>query len=343
MKKRVLAVLMTSMLAGSCIPSTVVYADSVPIVTIGHDLDEEQKNLIFKFFGVNENGVDVIEVNNEQERQYLEGLIPDEVIGTRTLSCSYILPTTSGGIVVKTANLNWVSDGMLANALLTSGVENCQVLATAPFEVSGTGALTGVMLAYEKSSGEELDETKKSLATEELVITGEIVDEIKAEESDNPDNPEENNITEEQILALLNDIKSEVINGKLTEERVKEILDENLQEYKIALTEEMYNKLVAYLTKLSEVDYKESIRSNLSELTDRIKGGFNINIGIDIEFKTDKNALEQFWTNIFNWLKYLFGDIKTDAMESINIFDKVNTDVIEYDTPVEEGGAADVK
>lgn len=331
---------MTSMIVGSCIPSTVAYADSVPIVTIGHDLDEEQKNLIFKFFGVAENGVDVIEVNNEQERQYLEGLIPDEVIGTRTLSCSYILPTTSGGIVVKTANLNWVSDGMLANALLTSGVENCQVLATAPFEVSGTGALTGVMLAYEKSSGEELDETKKSLATEELVITGEIVDEIKAEESDVS---EEDSITEEQILALLNDIKSEVINGKLTEERVKEILDENLQEYKIALTEEMYNKLVAYLTKLSEVDYKESIKSNLSELTDRIKGGFNINIGIDIEFKTDKNALEQFWTNIFNWLRYLFGGIKTDAMESINIFDKVNTDVIEYDTPVEEEGGVDVE
>lgn len=340
MKKRILAVLMTSMIVGSCIPSTVAYADSVPIVTIGHDLDEEQKNLIFKFFGVAENGVDVIEVNNEQERQYLEGLIPDEVIGTRTLSCSYILPTTSGGIVVKTANLNWVSDGMLANALLTSGVENCQVLATAPFEVSGTGALTGVMLAYEKSSGEELDETKKSLATEELVITGEIVDEIKAEESDVS---EEDSITEEQILALLNDIKSEVINGKLTEERVKEILDENLQEYKIALTEEMYNKLVAYLTKLSEVDYKESIKSNLSELTDRIKGGFNINIGIDIEFKTDKNALEQFWTNIFNWLRYLFGGIKTDAMESINIFDKVNTDVIEYDTPVEEEGGVDVE
>lgn len=334
-KKRVLVVLMASIIAGSCVPSTVAYADSVPIVTIGHDLDEEQKNLIFKFFGVAENGVDVIEVNNEQERQYLEGLIPDEVIGTRTLSCSYILPTTSGGIVVKTANLNWVSDGMLANALLTSGVENCQVLATAPFEVSGTGALTGVMLAYEKSSGEELDETKKSLATEELVITGEIVDEIKAEESDNPD---EKNITEEQILSLLNDIKAEVINGKLTEEKVKEILDENLQEYKIALTEEMYNKLVAYLTKLSEVDYKASIKSNLSELTDRIKGGFNINIGIDIEFKTDKNALEQFWNNIFNWLKYLFGGIKADAMESINIFDKVDTDVIEYDTPVEDGG-----
>lgn len=339
-KKRVLAMLMASMIAGSCVPSTVAYADSVPIVTIGHDLDEEQKNLIFRFFGVAENGVDVIEVNNEQERQYLEGLIPDEVIGTRTLSCSYILPTTSGGIVVKTANLNWVSDGMLANALLTSGVENCQVLATAPFEVSGTGALTGVMLAYEKSSGEELDETKKSLATEELVITGEIVDEIKAEGSDNPN---EKNITEEQILSLLNDIKAEVINGKLTEEKVKEILDENLQEYKVALTEDMYDKLVTYLTKLSEVDYKASIKNNLSELTDRIKGGFNINIGIDIEFKTDKNALEQFWANVFNWLKYLFGGIKADAMESINIFDKVDTDVIEYDTPVEDGGEDDAE
>lgn len=344
-KKILATVLATTMVAGS-LATSVVYADSIPIVTIGADLTDEQRDLIFNFFGVKESNVEVIEVNNTQEREYLEGLIPDEVIGTRTLSCSYMMPTTSGGIMVKTANLNWVSDGMLANALLTSGIENCQVLATAPFEVSGTGALTGVMIAYEKSSGEELDEDKKELATEELIITGQIIDEVVSDstetDSSEDDNTEETSITEEQILTLMNDIKAEVINGSLTEDKVKEIVDKNLEEYKIAVTEDVYNKLVAYLTSLSKVDYASSIKKNLTDLSDRITGGFDINVNLNIDFKTDRGSLNQFWTNVFNWLKYIFGGFADDISTAAgSIFDTVDTNIIQYDDAVEESESSE--
>ena len=43
------------------------------------------------------------------------------------------------------------------------------LLAAAPFEVSGTGALTGILMAYESASGEQLDETKKEIATQEMI------------------------------------------------------------------------------------------------------------------------------------------------------------------------------
>ena len=53
-------------------------------------------------------------------------------------------PTQSGGIKVRTANLNYVTGNMIANALSTAGVTNCEAVAACPYEVSGTGALTGV-------------------------------------------------------------------------------------------------------------------------------------------------------------------------------------------------------
>ena len=127
------------------------YADAVPVITLGADLTDAQKEKIFEFFGADPSDTMVIEINNQQERQYLEGLVSDDIIGTRTLSCSYIMPMQSGGLIVKTANLTYVDENMIANALLTAGVENCQVLATAPFKVSGTGALTGILTSYERA------------------------------------------------------------------------------------------------------------------------------------------------------------------------------------------------
>ena len=48
---------------------------------------------------------------------------------------------------MRTANLNWVTGNMIATTLSTSGVKNCEVVAACPFEVSGTGALTGIQMA----------------------------------------------------------------------------------------------------------------------------------------------------------------------------------------------------
>ena len=64
--------------------------------------------------------VDVIYVNNTDERNLLSSFIPLEVIGTRTLSCAYVNPTTSGGIQVKTANLwgSWSSGDTKASFTL---------------------------------------------------------------------------------------------------------------------------------------------------------------------------------------------------------------------------------
>ena len=164
--------MMAAVLTCTGLPLT-ARADSAKVVTLGANLTAEQKTSMYKYFGTTADAVDTIEVTNADERKYMEGIASEAQIGTRTYSCSYVEPTTSGGIQVKVGNLTFVTSSMIASTLLTSGVENCNVVAASPIEVSGTGALTGIMMAYEKASGKTLSEEQKAAATEELVTTGE--------------------------------------------------------------------------------------------------------------------------------------------------------------------------
>ena len=147
MKKRSLIVAaLCSMCLAVSTPMPVM-ADASKVVTLGADLTDEQKNTMMKYFKADANQVQIITVNNQDERNYLGKYISSEQIGTRTLSCAYVKPTQSGGIKVRTANLNYVTCNMLANALSTAGISNCEAVAACPYEVSGTGALTGVMVS----------------------------------------------------------------------------------------------------------------------------------------------------------------------------------------------------
>ena len=151
---------MAAALCTASMPLT-VQADSSKVVTLGANLSEEQKESMYEYFGTSADEVVTIEVNNSDERKYMEGIATEEQIGTRTFSCSYVEPTSSGGVQVKTANLTYVTSSMISSTLLTSGVENCNVVAASPIAVSGTGALTGIMMEYETASGETLDEGQK--------------------------------------------------------------------------------------------------------------------------------------------------------------------------------------
>ncbi len=308
-----------------------VSADSVRTVTIGADLSEEQKAKIFEFFNTDDTKANVIEITNADERQYLEGIVADNIIGTHTYSCAYIEPTTEGGIFVKTANLNWVTAEMLGNALLTAGVENCNVLATAPFEVSGTGALTGVMKAYEVSTETTLDEDKKQLASEELVLTAELSD-------------DEN---QEDVLQAVNDIKQEVLEeGTVDKEKINNIIINVTNDYNLSLTQEELEKLNGLIQKFTELDYdKEQFTDSLQNFKDKLTGAAE-NLPSAEE---TKNWFQKIWEAIVNFFKNLFGNadevtenvqqgIDEAAEKAADFFDDINTDVISFDDeePAEE-------
>ena len=178
------------------------YADSRVVATIGADLTPTQKQTVIDYFGSNMNGADIIYVTNADEHAHLDGYIPYEQIGNATYSCALICPTTSGGIHVRAANLNYVTADMLASALSSAGVRNADVIAICPFKVSGTGALTGVLLAYETATGQPLDQTKKDVATQELVVTQTI----------------SNQVGSDAATLIVNDVKANVIMNNVTDE-----------------------------------------------------------------------------------------------------------------------------
>ena len=67
-----------------------VYADSTNVVTLGKDLDTKQRDQMLEIFNVKKEDVVIIEVNNEEEREYLEGIASDAQLGTRTISSAYV-------------------------------------------------------------------------------------------------------------------------------------------------------------------------------------------------------------------------------------------------------------
>ena len=231
--------MMAAVLTFGSIPMTVC-ADSSKVVTLGANLTEEQKTSMYEYFGTSADEVATIEVTNADERKYMEGIASEAQIGTRTYSCSYVEPTSSGGVQVKVANLTYVTSAMISSTLLTSGVENCNVVAASPIEVSGTGALTGIMMAYEAASGETLDEGQKEAATQELVTTGELADAIGSE----------------QATDLMNKVKEEVIEDNISSpEEIQGVVQDAADSYNITLTEDQMNKIVSLMESISQYDY----------------------------------------------------------------------------------------
>ena len=332
--------MMAAVLTFVSVPFT-AKADSSKVVTLGANLTEEQKKAMYDYFGTSADKVDTIEVTNADERKYMEGIATEAQIGTRTYSCSYVEPTGSGGIQVKVANLTFVTSSMIASTLLTSGVENCNVVAGSPIEVSGTGALTGIMMAYEKASGEELSEDQKATATEELVTTGELAESIGQQEA----------------ADLMNEVKQEVIeDGLKDEDEIEGAVNDAADDLNVTLNGDQKAKIVSLMKSISEYDYDvKALKKTLENLEGKSGGFFSnlwnsiksfftggdsdggiinntndsilgdnavIDSTIDALKSKDSGDGESFWDKIVNFFKNLFGG--DDADDASDDSDKGN-------------------
>ena len=247
-----------SMVMGSMVPAIPAMADAMKVVTLGADLSEDQKNTMLKYFKVDSSQAQIIYVTNQDERDHLSAYVPLEQIGTRTVSCAYVKPTTSGGIKVRTANLNWVTCNMIASSLSTSGVTNCEVVAACPFEVSGTGALTGIQMAYETASGEKLDETKKELATEEMVVTGNLAD----------------SVGQNDATTVINQAKMQVIADNIQNaDDIYNIVVNISNNNNVSLSDDEVNTIVNLLKQIAEQNYDYSeMQETLERVNDNVTG-----------------------------------------------------------------------
>lgn len=287
------------------------YADGANVVTLGTNLSAEQKQTVLDYFGVKENEVVILEVNNQEERKYLEGVATEAQLGTRTYSCAYVQPTSKGnGLNVKTVNLTYVTSSMIASTLTTCGITDANVIAMTPLSggVSGTGALTGIMKAFEDATGEPLDETKKEIASEELVITGDLGEDIG----------------QDKATGVINDIKTEIIKNNTQDTiQIADTINNVTNNYNVTLTPEQQQQLENLMTKVAEQDYNyKEMKDALNSVKDVVNEKLD-----EIGEKVPSNlidSIKEWFTGIGNWFSGLFNNNDKD----LGILETTNDDLL---------------
>jgi len=219
-------------------------AEGDVIITLGENLTEAQKQQVLNEMNAPQNA-QTITVSNAEEHKYLDGLIPKAQIGTKAISSSMITIGAEGsGLDVETHNITWVTKEMYTNALITAGVKDAKIYITAPFPVSGTAALTGLMKAYEISSDKVIPEDVKKVANEEMVKTAQLA----------------KSIGNEQAVALLAKIKEEIAkNPPQTDADMRALIERVAKDLGITLTPDEMNSLISLFNKMKNlnIDWNE--------------------------------------------------------------------------------------
>lgn len=298
-RKNLLGVLFLSacLAGGSIVP---VSADSMRVVTLGADLSEEQKNTMLRYFNVSADEVQIMYITNQDEIEHLSDYVPLAQIGSRTVSCAYVRPTSSGGIKVRTANLNWVTGNMIASSLSTSGVKNCEVIAACPFEVSGTGALTGIQMAYETATGTQLDSAKKEVATKEIVVTGNLAD----------------NVGIKQATTIINESKKEVIQNNIQNNTdINNVVNNVVQQNNVNVNSEQLDEIVSLLEEIAQQGYEyDDVKDTIEQVEENVMGGD------DLEETEEPSVEDPDMT-----------ETEEPAEDEDSIMDDVNTDALGED------------
>ena len=295
--KRIIAGIISVILVLSMVLGTIVtaLADETKILTLGADLTDEQKQLIIDYLGVDTNSVDVITVNNQDEHQYLGGVLPDQKIGKHTYSCCYIEPTSEGGIHIKTVNLNYVDSDMIRNALITSGINNANVVCVSPKPVSGTGAMVGVFMAYRSIDPKRLSTKKVEIASEELVTTVELSKEVGKEEASN----------------MMNELKQQVIEKSKTldMDSILDMVDNYVTVHQLNLTEDQKWKIADILLKIAQQDYDiNKVRQSYQDTKEKIET-------LEENAEKAKNIIEKifdFFTVLWQKITGTYEQVKED-------------------------------
>ena len=284
--KKILSILLACCLLAGAVPALAVDAGEARAV-IGANLTEEQISAVYSNFGVKRGDVTELRVTNADERKYLEGYVEDSVIGTNSISCVYIEVLEEGeGLDVTTSNINWCTSQMYVSALATAGITDAKIIVAAPFEVSGTAALTGVYMAYEDITGETLDETAKLVSTQELTLTAELAEKIGSYDSVEIVN---------ELKLLLGETKN------MTDEQLRREIESIASDLGVSLTDTQISQLISLcrsLEKLNPEQLKEkveSVQNTIAKLGQAKETVSNFLTGV-------KNV----WNSIVDFFKGLF-------------------------------------
>lgn len=271
-----------------------VQADEVdvPYLALGADLTAEEKNTVLGLLGVDAEKLDqymVVTVTNADEHKYLDSYLDAKVIGSRALSSVVVEKKDEGtGIQVKTSNITYCTTGMYQNALATAGLKDAEIRVAGPFNISGTAALVGAMKAYGEMTGETIEAENADAATEELVTTSELG---------------ENLGSQDQAEALIGAVKDAIVAEEVTEpEAIEAVIDDTAKEMNIELSEEDKEKIRSLMEKIGKLDLDvESLKAQAKELYQKLD---EMNIDISSE------QVQGFLASISSWFSKVWEVIK---------------------------------
>lgn len=269
---------------------------ATPYVSLGADLDADQRAAVLALLGLTEEELanyTVMEVTNEQEHQYLDAYLTPDIIGDQAWSSAKIQACESGhGITVSTQNINYCTAGMYENALATAGVENAEILVAGPVPISGTAALIGIMNAYAEMNQKTLDTENIDAATDELVTTSELGEALGDQEKAS------------ELIAVIKEAVAE--NGLEKPEDAEEIVDEAAEQMGITLSQEEKDKILSLVDKIADLDL------DVNKLKEQAKGIYEKVESLDIHI--NKEEVKGILGKIGHWFSAIWEKL-------IDIFD----------------------
>lgn len=279
------------------------------IITYGDDLNAQQKEDVREKLGAKESyksyDVSVADV------QKFTGVSYDHIY-----SSSVIEPKSFGkGVdveIVTPEDITKVTEEQYTNAAISAGIQNAKIRVASTVEpTTGDGALTGIVKAYAES-GNDLNEEDVRNANQEMSDLADISEQ-------NKDNQDYSDAAMNNAVA---DMKEQVAeekqkNGDLTEEKVRNIVDETLKEKGLdnALNDTQRNQIYNIVINVSNSqvlqndpqafkkqigDLKGQLEKKHGDLIDKAKDKAK-----DLNTEENRNFVQKIWdaiVGIFQWL-----------------------------------------
>lgn len=292
------------------------------ILALGSDLTDAQEAALRKYFNAPD-GTNTIYVTDEVIIEQL-GLDPNDPANYAggCYSSAYVkLLDDNSGINVTATNLTEVTESMLMNALITSGITSADVKVSAPFKVTGTSALSGILAGVEEVGGFKISLKQKETAQKEIETTVAVGDEIGSEEAS----------------TLINDVKTEVIKEQPeTEEEIKEIVENITNQYNVNISVNAKDSIVNLMSDVNDLDLDYSeLKNSLKEASNKLSNNLK-ELGIKLKE-------EGFFEKIKNWFVDLW-DKFISLFRSSDSNEEENTDSIPLELnqePTQEQSEAD--
>ena len=277
--------LMSMLLMAGCMQ---VSAAESGVLALGANLSDSQKAEVYAQMGITAEqaaSYQTIYITNAMEHQYLDASLGASVVGTHSLSSVLLIPQESGaGLNVETHNINYCTISMYRNALLTEGVEDAKVIVAAPSPMSGTAALVGAVKAYETYSGTTVSDSVLETAADELVLTGQLSEDLDSE----------------KISDLIAYLKQQIAENHLDDpDKLADLVRQAAEEMGITLTDEQVSQIVDLLLKLSKLDIDpDKLAKQAKELYNKLES-----LGITVDKEKVGNFITNFVSSIWELIQ----------------------------------------